>query len=341
MILLTVSTFSIGASHFGYGIFAQFSLLALLLALDLGKVSPGRFVDAIFIAGNIINIAFGIAIIAGNEWVGQFLVSFYSASYPELVPNMVSLHKPVLAFGTHSLAGFFVYLFFWINWETFKIRRNTLTLCLGLSNFVLLLGLTSFTSFAFSAMAFTQIGVWLRKRSRKAFGAFTLAGVITVSCGIWMVNTQPENWGYSLTEVSKGLPDPEGSGLLARYGSGGNQREIVEYVASHPLSPIGFNIIPYLVPGDSGPLNYVLRGSVPLVFLIYIGLYQFLRYNSHSRKFALAFFLIVLVFETGFAALPYIRTLYLLPFCVVYLNRIVAAAEGPAYVVGRAIVGTS
>jgi hypothetical protein len=127
------------------------------------------------------------------------------------------------------------------------------------------------------------------------------------------------------------------SGPLARYGRDGELRLAINYVYNHPLSPIGLTAGP-LAPmevvwtpfrffiGDSGPLEYLLRGSIPLFFLIYFGLYRFLRRNLVLRSHAWGLFLAILLFESGFSVLSYPRMYYLLPFFVVYLNGVASGS---------------
>src|SRR6266478_6088951 len=135
-----------GPVQFDWGLFTKFSALALVLALDLRGFRPGPLVDGVFVLANLLNIACGVAILVGSQWITEFLPKYYWTSQDELVPSMLTLHKPVLTFGSHSLAGLFLYLFFWLNWENYKVRRSTMALIFALSYFILLLGLTSFTS---------------------------------------------------------------------------------------------------------------------------------------------------------------------------------------------------
>jgi hypothetical protein len=321
VIVMTACTFSIGGFRIGWGDFAEFGLLALVLALDLRGVRPGRFAQAAFVIANVLNIACGIAIIVGNEWIAQFLPAFYSSFYPELLPAMLSLHKPVLTFGTHSLAGLFLYLFFWLNWETYRVRRSGLALFFALSELILLLAVTSFTSFALGALALAQIGVWLWERSRKIFVMAAACVLLIVPLGVRSFEDNPEN-SQVLPQLAGTLLDSGIGGPLARYGPGGALRPTIKYLVDHPLSPIGFAIPSYIYIVDSGPLEYVLRGSVPLLLLIYVGLYGFLRHNMPSRIHVLTLFLAIIMFETGFAALIYYRTAFLLPFLVIWLNQI-------------------
>jgi hypothetical protein len=305
-----------------WGIFAAFNLIALLLALDLREIRPGRFAYACFVAANMLSIACGIAILAGNEWVGRLLSNSYSEFYPELVPAMLSLHKPVLTFANHSVAGFFIYLFFWLNWETYKRDRSKLALWFALSELVLLLALASFTSLAFSALALTQIGVWLWRRSRKAFVATVLCFLLMILMGGRLLEAQIGDL-EELPMVSGTTLNNAISGPLARYGAGGNVLgRTINYLSRHPLSPIGFAPPISTDVIDSGTVEYLLRGSMPLLVLVYLGLYRFLRHNLPSRIHVLTLFLAIIMFETGFTVLIYYRTACLLPFLVIWLNQI-------------------
>ena len=73
-------------------------------------------------------------------------------------------------------------------------------------------------------------------------------------------------------------------------------------------------------------MEYYLRGSIFLVLTVYIGLFAFLRRNLIRRSDAYLLFAVITGFELGFGSLTYIRTLYLLPVFVVYLNDLRRAA---------------
>jgi hypothetical protein len=321
LIVLTGSTLISLTFRFGWGILATYSAIAAVFALNLRKVRGGRILSIVFLATNVLLIACGSAVIIGNDRVSLFLTSWYSQFYPDLVPGMIGLHKPVLTFGTHSLAGFFTYLFFWLNWENYKSRRGTVSLVFAISELVLLIALTSFTSFAFALVAILQITFWMWKRKRRVLlissACIVLALGLTGRLLAEQINALWENPQFALAALNS-----DGSGLLARYGPGGTLRGTMDFIWAHPFAPIGFTYPSFLLLGDSGPVQYFLRGSILLLLLIYVGLYQFLRYNSPSRKYAVTLFFIFLAFEVGFDALPYFRTAFLLPFLMVYLKEI-------------------
>ena len=318
MILLSACTMFASSFRFGWGVFAQFNLLALVYALDLRKVQPGPLFGWTFKIANVLYIVWGIGIIVGNEAIGQFTTDWYAQFYQELVPGMLGLHKPVLAFGTHSLAGFFAYLLFWLNWQHYTVTRSRLALAFSICFIALLLALTSFTSLALVMVALAQVTVWLWKRSQRAF-VLGLAGVLAIALlAAATLADEIDQFREAVPFATATLLNSDLSGPLARYGEQGDLKGSISYLREHPLSPVGYTNPPFLFFADSGPLEYLLRGSIPFLCLVYIGLYVFLRYNSPSHKYAIALFLTFLAFELGFVALTYFRTILLLPFLVMY-----------------------
>jgi hypothetical protein len=329
VIVLLGCTFAVlfnGPFQFDWGMFTKFIALALLLALDLRKVNPGPWVKGAFVLANSINIAFGFAILIGSEWVSGFLSRYYWSFHPDLLPGMLMLHKPVLTLGTHASAGLFLYLFFWVNWEAYKVSHRLLAFAFAFSHVVLLVGLTSFSSLTFGLLALTQMGAWLWKHERKLLTTTALCGTVLFAIVLRQFSNEIDVLRNS-PELGTKVLNSSISGPLGRYGAGGSSRKGIDYLIDHPLSPIGFGTPPYLAGGstalgDSGPLEYLLRGSLPLLALMYFGLYRFLRFNLASRHHARMLFLVIVAFETGFSLLIYVRTLYLLPFLVVFLRHI-------------------
>lgn len=322
-----------GALQFDMGICAKFMGLALLLTLNLRRVGIGRVVETLFVLANVVNIAFGIAILIGTDWVTDFLPKFYWSFYPDLIPNMVKLHKPVLTLGTHASASLFLYLFFWVNWESYRERRSNKTLLFAVSYIVFLFGLTSFSSLGFAFLALIQVGVWLWKRNRKMVIAVTLCSAIAVSLFFRTAAQYVDLWELSQLEFGNTFLNLDKNGPLARYGRVGGSMPAVAYLFDYPLSPIGLTTPPNIAGGsaalgDSGPIEYLLRGSLPLLALMYIGLYRFLRFNLTVPWYAVMLFLVIVGFETAFSLLVYFRTLYLLPFFIVYLNTIAKTPNG-------------
>jgi hypothetical protein len=182
IILLSVCTFMASSFRFGWGVFAQCNLLALTFALDLKEMRPGPLTAWTFKIVNLVYIAWGIALVIGSETVVQFTSGWFAQFYDELLPNMLWLHKPVLAFGTHSLAGFFVYLLFFLNWRQYTSAGSRLSITFSIFDVSLLLALRSFTSLALGALALVQVTAWLWRRNRRAL----ILGVSACCAAMWL-----------------------------------------------------------------------------------------------------------------------------------------------------------
>ena len=129
------------------------------------------------------------------------------------------------------------------------------------------------------------------------------------------------SWGDIWEFASEVLAGP-GTGFLGRYGSQGNNLNNFAYVSAHPFRPVGLTAAGNLFIGDSGPVEYLIRGSVPFVILMYGGLFLFLQRNVRSKADLATLFVAILAIESGFTSLTYLRMLYLLPFAVIYLNSL-------------------
>lgn len=309
------------------GLFVKFGAIALLYTVDLRGLWLGRIADRAFVLVNVLNIAMGILILAGNDWVTDFLPRYYWNSDSLLVPHMLALHKPILTFGTHSLAGLFLYLFFWVTWEAFRCNGSRLAMAFALTYFILLLALASFTSLALAALAAAEAGSWLWKRNRHIFCALVLGSALAVVFFLPMIAVQIDDMG-ALPQFAAGtFLNLEQSGLLSRYGPGGDLKGEMNYLSENPFSPIGlaspeFDETPqHFGVGDSGPLEYLVRGSIPLLLLLYYGLYRFLKHNLVVPAHVTKLFLVLIFFETGFSALTASRAYFLLPFFIVCLNQ--------------------
>src|SRR5204862_4396059 len=108
----------------------------------------------------------------------------------------------------------------------------------------------------------------------------------------------PNLQGYS--NFKENLADiwgREENGLLGRYSSTGGLSANLEFIVDHPFSPIGLGLSSQLWYSDSGPVEYLLKGSFPLLFTMYLGAFLFFYKNLRSKRRALFLFLIFLGFE--------------------------------------------
>lgn len=298
------------------GAVAGYLILSILLMLNLKglTISPH-----LWIAVNVINIAAGIGIVLGVAAVNNLLLSYYATAYDDLLPMMLEMHKPVLTFGTHSFAAFFLYVFFWINLEAFKVHKRKLFLALAFCHLLLVLCLLSVSGLVLFLVGIAQLAhLALKPIRHKVLWAYSVLCLVICTAAF-------SNIGLDFTparDAAKEIFSNPDSGFVGRFLSGGTMHYDLEFIGRHPFTPVGFSFREGFMFGDSGWVEYMLRGSIPLLVLIFGGLYYFLRRNLVSRVHTYFLFIATVIFELGMTTLTFIRMLYLLPVFVVVLNNI-------------------
>ena len=307
------------------GVAMIYATLTLLFLLDLRPLRS-RATDAVFQGITAVSLVLGYALALNVSAADQLILQRYNAFYPELLGNMVTIfNKPVLTFATHSIAGFMIYLFFYMQLRGWRLRGGWWRFVMAAAYVGLLVLLKSTTGMAFAAVAALQIamivaGALPRQRTLiavalllVAFGAFTAQG-LTVDA--------------VLTRVQDAIVGDRVRGLFSRYATDGLLASTMKYLSESPLSPIGVGATDTLYLGDSGVVVNLLRGSVPLLVAVYGGLWLFLRANLADRRAAVWIWVCTVLFEVGFTPLQYFRFVAFVPLLVVYLNSLEREADG-------------
>jgi hypothetical protein len=317
--LLLLFTVTSGLATLKLGALFQYAVLSVMLIATFRDIVLPIWFSRLWSLINVINILAGFAIVAGFQRVNDFIVAHYSTAYDDLVANMVSWHKPVLTFGTHSLAAFFLYLFFWLNLQGYKRKRQKRLLAFALCYIFLTASLLSVSALVFATVGICQLVFLFWSSNRyKVVTAVGMLCVLVIMIAFW---GSAIRWRESVDVVQGILQDP-GAGLTGRLLPGGTMYESLQYLKSHPFSPVGASIREGIVFGDDGPLEYILRGSFLLLLLIYGGLFYFLRRNLILKADAYFLFCAIVVFEMGYTTLINIRALYLIPVFCAYLNSL-------------------
>lgn len=307
-----------------YGALGVYCLLSIVLSTNLRDVGAGRWFLRAVILADCINVGLGAAVVFDLTPVKTVLVGYYSVFYADLVSNMMSLGRPVLTFGTHSVAAFYYYLFFWMHFQVFKaapsIRSLKTVPALGtaLAYLSLCLSLFSVTSIAFGAVAIVQVLTGMGRHRSVVIKLIAASAIVTA---VWTLAHYKAEIAQGGDLVQKRL-DSNINGYRARYEVNSPVIKDLEYVRAHPFSPVGVRYSPDLWFVDCGPVEYLLRGSVVLLVCIYGGFWVFLRHNVQQSRLSTALFLMFIAFEFGFDNLIDLRTIALLPCVVVFVNNI-------------------
>lgn len=326
--LLLLFSLTSGLPRYTPGALAGYLVLSLMFSSNLYEINCTGGLEPLFTLVNLVNITAGFCIIAGEPHVSDFLIAHYSNAYPELLPNMLSWRKPVLTFATHSLAAFYLYLFFFANLRTFQVKRRRLSFAFALCHLVLIVALLSVSGVLFAALGFVQLFWSLWTRSKSLFVVALILVLLGTPAAFKAVFPHVTDWG-AIYDMAKAIVSQPDSGWNGRFGGGGYMQYDLSYVRHNPLTPVGITYRDELMFGDSGVFEYYLRGSVVLLFVIYTGYYCFLRRNLLNRTDKLLLFAVVLAFEMGYCVLLSARTASLLIFLVIYLNSVVKSAPEP------------
>jgi hypothetical protein len=296
--------------------------MAAMFMVDWRPLTPAAPLEGALAGVTGLVLVIGTAVVAGMPWANELLISLYSMSYPDLVVNMTGWHKPVFTFGSHSIAGFFYFLLFYLNAETYRLRGRGWAGVAAAALIALGVFLTSVTAAAFMALA-TGLLLLVPGRQRWVIGTAALAGV-----GVALVYFRPYLEGLALVAaLTQGVTD-QGAGLSGRYAAGGALLGNLDLIREQPFRPIGITYSPTLFYGDSGPIEYLTRGSFVLLILVYGTLAVFLIRGLQKKRHRVVLFAATVLFELGFTVLNYYRYQWFLPFAVLYLNHL--EPEAPA-----------
>lgn len=320
-VMLFIGLFTITSPFGEYspGVVMIYGALTLLFMLDLRPLSS-RYIDHAFQAITVVSLVFGYALALDVGLADRFVVQWYGAFYKELVSNMVGIFdKPVLTFATHSMAGFMIFLLFYMQWRGWQRRGQTWRLVAALGFLGMLILVKSTTGMAYAVIAGAQLAMgayhrWLRGRPLLV-AACAVAGVTAVvASGI--------DFGAQYDRVAAAVVGDRLSGLSARYAGDGLLAGNLAYLSDSPLAPIGAGATDTLYLGDSGIVVNLLRGSAFLLLAVYGGLWLFLVTNLADRRSATWLWVWTVLFEIGFTPLQYFRFVAFVPFLVVYLNSL-------------------
>jgi hypothetical protein len=312
-ILLFTSTS--GATALTLYAILPFFVFASVLLLRVRDVPVTRSTERIFFVVNIVNLLLGFGMVLGVDWMKNFIGSFYAYIDSDFVDErMLALNKPVLTFYTHSIAGFMLYLFFYMNLRAFQANQNKIRAWMAGGYLILIASMFSVTGMVFFCFGVLQLLYVLWGSKHRA------AAILVIAIGCAPFFFAPIRTVLSVMIVF--MSENRNSGLTGRYLQDGTMYYDMQYLKEHPLRPFGASIRADIMFGDSGQLEYLLRGSLPLLILIYGCYWLFLRANLKRRVDVWLIFLVTFAFEFGATTLTYLRFLWLIPFLCVYLNSL-------------------
>lgn len=313
---LIAFTFSSEFSQKSYGVYPNFLFLSLLFLLDLRQIELKLIIKKAFLIASFSIIILGIGVVFKIKPITNLIINFYSASYDDLVPRMVFFLKPVATFGTHSVGGIFLFLFFYLNFISFKVFKKRIYLINSIIFLLLLVFIRSNTAFFYLVIALALIIPSLKKVKIKFVVIIVLSLIGFLILILQYIDLSALD---KILDVESTLTS-DSNGLKGRFSNESPLMPTINYILEHPFSPIGLSYSKALYYTDSGFILYVLRGSVVLMAMIYLGFIRTVSFNIKNKKIGYFLLFSLLIFEIGYPILINFRMLFFIPFAIVYLN---------------------
>lgn len=311
------------------GIGVQFLLLGLVFCLPM-TMAPSHWIRRIVLPVIESWLAIcAVGVMAGVPAIDRLLVAAFGLYYEILVPNMVALHRPVGPFATHSVAAFAYYLLVFVHLRSYERRESLVDLSWASFWLVVIGALSSSTAAAMLVLGGLDL-LWTVIRSQRAsirrIGTAMVVTCVSVLLYYAWLQRMP------LIDLVSRVIGNESNGLLSRYNTNtGVASGSIVYLYLHPFAPIGLadvaggsGPLTGQILGDSGPVQYLLRGGPVLLGAVYGGLWVFLRGAVRNKRVAVWLWGVTLAFELGFSALLVPRIIALIMLTVVCLGDIYA-----------------
>src|SRR5438876_2694960 len=142
-VIVLVCTLFSPLTAFAYGGYIPILLFSILFCVNLQGIELTMTARRAFDVANAVNIVLAVLLMLQVPVITDFFLNYYAYGYDELVPYMLEEGKPVLTFGSHSLAGFFLYLLFYVTLQAFIRLGSKLNLLYALCYPGLLIWLSS------------------------------------------------------------------------------------------------------------------------------------------------------------------------------------------------------
>ncbi len=297
-------------TRISWGGFLSYIAIFLIYSISYEKIGSENIVYKLFVLTNIFVLIMGFLIILDLPIVEAFFIKNYSVGYPELVHNMLAVNKPVTFFGSHSIAAFFYYLFFAINFITYRYKAKKIFLFIGALNLIEMSFLNSVSALLLLCISIAQILIYIFKYNKR-LALFSIPVIASFVLFLF----------FTYKDVVINILLRQNNGFLGRFGENGVLGTNLSYISTHILS-IGLWYSDELYFTDSGIIINLMKGSILLVFLMYGGLYLLFKNNINNITVVRMLTFMFVIFEIAYPILNYSRMTFLLPFFVIYLNKL-------------------
>ncbi len=311
LLICTILTYLFNPDNpnIAYGYLFNYVPFCILINIIPRKTIESKFLDYVFDVTCFLLIIVGILIVIKNDFIGQFLKTYYANHYEWLYPDMLNRRKAVTFFGTHSLACYYYFILWWLADYRMKYKKDIKTLIIIIGMIFLIIMCKSISALLCVGIIITIYCIRLLKKKSKT-------SIIILSIGLVIILiTICVNWPIIYEILAS-----KSNGLLGRFGSEGNLNPTLKYMMFK--IPLGLCNIDNLWLTDGGFFMNFVRGGILLVIVYFLAFYKFLSRNILDKSYRNILFISIMLFEVGFQVTMSMRSFMIIIFAVIYFRSL-------------------
>lgn len=243
----------------------------------------------------------GLALAWNNEFAVTFTQTWYSQLTEDMFENMILIRgKPVMSFGTHSMAAFFLLIVYFYNCIMIREKKNSFLQYIYLGIIIYLEFCLRSNTAILAIVAMFFLLIWAKNNILTRM--FLATVIVIVVYSVVKAGHVEEFLSYILQN-----PQANKHGLEGRYFSGmfdGNFEIVSQYFG------VGFlrSQTDYFDMHDSGIIYIFTQGNIPALIMSYSLMYFFLRRNlvKHYKKIFILFFVWEIISASTFISVKMI-----------------------------------
>lgn len=147
--ILNIFTLLSPSKEYAFGSLAFILGFYMMIFVNFENLKIEKISEKFFLFFNIVTLFIGFSITTGNLFIGNFIINLFSNHKSFLVSSMIERNKPVITFGSHSIAALFIFCLFYMNYKFFQTNHKKLNLLFSMMYLTLLFFLQSNSGFLF------------------------------------------------------------------------------------------------------------------------------------------------------------------------------------------------
>lgn len=291
------------------GVMLQYLTFFLLAISVFPNFTYHKGYYRIFVITNTLMILWGFGLVFSIPFFKEFTMNYLWGT-PTI--HMINANKPILSFGVHSIAAFFLCQMFFLNYITIKLKNNskrTIHLLFMMAFLILCIFLRSTSSLLF---VFIMI-IFIFKISKKPLMKIIISSFLLLLISYLYNTTDLYN------EYIEKIFRYDGFGGISDRYSGKFFDTHLNFIKENGY--IGLSDIGFIYNTDSGYIINFMRGGILSIILFFASMARFFL-NNTNLKYSIYALLMILAFDSITTMLMFPRIVAFIIFSIVYLNII-------------------